>query len=300
MSVDEKALQTQTKEIAQLGDGEVFIRRTPNGVLKSVRGAVTLTEGKGHIADIGGNKLMFTQEAYEEANKIAGVSIITPAKLTLPSGEKVVNPYPIIDPESGTIAKVWVKKLAVGYSPIGNMVITSATLLYDTLAYFIQDLAKKIKANKDAGRVCMRSQLSAEELAKGIFHALQGELGVWADYTHPEVLKALDTFIQNKLFAERKAQTICERLVYSKHPALVLGKPTAKNMKIYITGYCHSHNADELIEMGERAAEAAPGDETTGINGVEVIDVSGQATDDDMNVGSAADGDDSPSDFPRW
>lgn len=292
MSVIEKNLQTVPKqtEIAKLGDGEVFVKRTNAGILRSVRGVVVLSEDKGHIADIGGNRLMYTQEAYEEANKIASISIITPPKLTLNTGEIVVNPYPILDPDSGTIAKVWVKKMAIGYSPIGNLVITSATLLYDTLAYFIQDLAKKIEKHKGSGKVCMKSMLTENELKTGVFHALQGELGVWADYTHPEILKALGTFIQKKLFAERLAQTICERLVYSKHPALVLGKPTARVMRVPIIGFCHEHSQEELIELANKAAEANPGEpgEVTEVNSGDIkaqtIDVSSEITPEDIEA----------------
>jgi hypothetical protein len=288
----EKSLQPAPKqaELAKLGDGEVFIRRTPAGVLRSVRGVVILSEDRGHIAGIGDNRLMYTQEAYEEANKIASISIITPPKLTLNTGEIVVNPYPILDRDSGTIAKVWVKKMAIGYSPIGNLVITSATLLYDTLAYFIQDLAKKIEKHKGSGKVCMKSMLTDDELKNGVFHALQGELGVWADYNHPEILKALGTFIQKKLFAERLAQTICERLVYSKHPALVLGKPTAKVMKVPIIGFCHEHSQDELIELANKAAEANPGDTgepaevSAGNVKAQTIDVSSEVTHEDVET----------------
>lgn len=279
----------EQREVARLGDGEVFIRRGPNGAIRSVQAHITLTEAKGHITDIEGSKMMYNQEAYEECNKVAGVSIITPKMLTLPEGNSVVNPYPIIDPGSGTIEKVWVKKLAIGYAPMGNMVVTSATLLFDTTAYFLQDIQKKIKGNKECGRVCMRSQLTVEELQKGSFHPIQGELGLYANYNHSDIQKALATFIQNKLFAERKAQTICERLVYSKHPALVLGKPTAKTMKVSVIGWIHDHTADELMDMANQAADANPdesGELNVGGTRIETIDVSREVTDEDITVGT--------------
>ena len=215
----EKQLTTQKQEIAKLGDGDVFIKRTSTGAIKAIRGKVKLEEKKGHIAVIQG-KAMITAPGYNAMNQFAGVSIITPEKLTLPNGDVVVNPYPIIDPESGTIDKVWVKKTAIGYSPTGNLVMTSSTLLYDIKMYFIQDLNKKVQYNKGAGRMCMEQMLTDEEKKKGMFLRIQGTMGIWVDLTHTEILKCMDTYIQNKLFAERKAQTIAERNALKKHPAL--------------------------------------------------------------------------------
>jgi len=282
-------------EIVALGDGQVFIKRTSSGQVKSVKGFITLREQLGQLAEIS-NKIMITASGYNELNKIASISVITPEKLVLPSGETVVNPYPIIDPLSKTIEKVWVKKMAVGFGPIGNLVITTSTLLYDITMYFIQDLAKKIQTNKNAGKICMKSTLTSEELQKGVFHAIQGELGVWADYNNPEVLKALDTFIQNKLFAERKAQTICERLVMKKHPALstvnVLseGPLKARISKVEVIGFCHDFTREDLLEIAQKAADEGAGGEME-VKGhrVQTIDVSGEVTDDEISAGAEGD-----------
>ena len=131
MSVKEtKTQEQQTQEIALLGDGAVFVKRTESGLVKAVKAQIRLEEKKGHLAEIQG-KVMITGAGYYELNKVAGISIITPNMLTLPDGNKVVNPYPMIDPASGSISKVWVKKMAIGLSPIGNLVITTSTLLYD-------------------------------------------------------------------------------------------------------------------------------------------------------------------------
>lgn len=288
MNMPANQMNTENKpaEYANLGDGTVFVKRTPNGILRSVKGSMLLCEETGELAVIQ-DKVMVTADGYNVLNKIAGLSIITPKSLTLPNGDVVVNPYPIIDPQSKTIEKVWVKKMAVGYSPIGNLVITSSTLLYDITTYFLQDLAKKIQFNKDAGKVCMRSMLTEEEQIKGIFHPIQGELGIWADYTHKEVLKALDTYIQNKLFAERKAQTICERNVMKKHPALAVVKVLPKgergkhHAKVTVIGFCHDFDREDLLELAQKAENEGEDIEVNGTP-VQVIEVDGEVTSEDI------------------
>lgn len=272
-------------QVAILGENEVFIRRSSKGNIKAVKGKVNLLESKGHLAEIQ-NKVMITEAGYREMNKIAGISIITPETLTLPDGKVVVNPYPIVDPESGTISKVWVKKIGVGYSPIGNMVITSSTLLYDIQMYLIQDLAKKAQYNKDLGRLCMEQMLTDEDKNKGAFFKIEGSMGVWVDLGHKDVIKAFDTYINNKLFAERKAQTICERNVLKKHPALSTtyvepnGNKGNRNGQVTVIGFTTDLSKEELMqvaEQAERGEEISVRDEE-----VEVIDHMDEISEEDI------------------
>lgn len=262
-----QALQRQ--HVAALGDGEVFVKRTDNGRIKSVKGAVTLNEKNGEIATIQ-NKTMTTAKGFNTLNQISGLSIITPEKLTLPDGQIVVNPYPIIDPESGTISKIWVKKIAIGYSPTGNLAITSSTLLYDIKMYFIQDVMKKVQYNQGAGRVCMEQMMTEDEKRDCIFLKIEGFLGVAANIQHKEILKAIDTYINKKQFAERNAQSICERLVMSKHPALASAAYVTKQgdlARVPVVGYVHDFNREELLDIAEKAERG------------EAVEVDGQKAD---------------------
>jgi len=292
MSEKKNEIEERKNEVAELGDGEVFIKRSSDGLIKAVKGSITLAEEKGHLAEIQG-KVMITANGYNELNKIPGISIITPETLTLPDGEKVVNPYPVIDQESGSITKVWCKKLGVGLSPIGNMVITSSTLLYDIRMYFIQDIIGKVKSNKDAGRVCTEALLTEEEKDKGMFLKFEGEMGIWVDVEHPAILQALNTFINNKLFAERKAQTICERNVLKKHPALSKvyvepqGPKRQRVARVSVVGYTHDFSKDELLEISEQASDADEGEVEVSGQKAEVINVSGDVEEED--IAAAAD-----------
>ena len=289
MMSDEKALTPQEtiesiraelemykrQNVFSLGDGEVFVKRTNDGVIRAVRGGVDLEEINGELAEIK-NKVMVTGKGFYKANRIASLSIITPQKMTLPDGRIVINPYPIVDEESGTIRKIWVKKQAVGYGPIGNLAVTSVTLLYDLNMYFIQDLFKKVQYNQAAGRICFEAQLTEEEKKTGIFYKFDGSLGVWANVGEKDILKCIDTFINKKQFAERNAQTITERLALAKHPALShismvtpFGEKDARKAKVNIIGFVHEltrEQIEELADKAERDEEVRVGDEV-----VEVI-----------------------------
>lgn len=270
--MENKVTPSNNREIAKLGDGDVFVKRTSNGAIKALKGRIKLEEKKGHLSVIQG-KAMITAAGYNEMNKIAGISIITPEKLTLPDGNIVVNPYPIVDPESGTIDKVWVRKTALGFSPIGNLVMTSSTLLYDIRMYFIQDLSKKIQKNKNAGRMCMEQMLTADEKKAGMFLKIQASMGIWANLNDIDVLKSMDTYIQNKLFAERKAQTIAERNCLKKHPALAqvyvdaVGAEYNRSGYVDVIGYNHDLTREDLFKLAQMAER---GDNISEYNGIKV------------------------------
>ncbi|MDU2064380.1 MAG: hypothetical protein E6713_06010 [Sporomusaceae bacterium] len=277
------------QHVACLGDNEVFVKRLATGQIRTVKGNVKLSESASEIAVIQ-NKAMTTAKGFYHANQIAGLSIITPQNLTLPTGEVVVNPYPIIDMDSQTIRKIWVKKMAIGYGPTGNLVITSATLLYDINMYFIQDLIKKVQYNADAGRICMENMLTDDERKTGIFYKIDGTMGVWAKVAHKDILKCIDTFVNKKQFAERNAQTIAERLAMQKHPALAhiayvdaKGNEKQRTAQVGIIGYVHELTQDKMLDIAEKAER---GEEICLEDGqkADVIETTATASVDDMAV----------------
>ncbi|MFA5714945.1 MAG: hypothetical protein WC998_04355 [Candidatus Paceibacterota bacterium] len=253
-----ESLKSERQDIAVLGDGQVFLRRKEDGNIKAVSGAITLSEKKGQLADIQG-KFMITNEGYLALNKIANVSLITPKTLDLPDGKTVINPCPFLDEKLGYIKKVWVKKIAIGFSPIGNLVMTSATLMYDPFMYFMQDLIKKIKFNKNCGRVCTEQMLTEAERKTGTFFATVGNMGMWGNPEDKDFLTCYETFIQSTLFAERKAVTICERNALRKHPALSQGYVEAKGpeknhaARVGIIGYMNDLTREDLDRMAIEA-----------------------------------------------
>lgn len=254
------------QEVARLGDGEVFVYRRKNGAIKAVRAQMVLSQELQEIACIQGKgkeKVMTTAKGFLRANSIASLSIVTPPKLQLPNGEIVVNPYPIIDPGSGTIKKVWVKKQAVGYSPIGVLTVSTATLLYDLNIYFIEDLIRRVSKNKLMGRLCHRENVTEEELKEGIFLQANEFFGVYVKFQWPDTMEAMKNHMRKTVFAERNAQSIAERLALSKHPALAhIVYPQAYQdpagncfARVTITGFVHDLSREEILEAAQKAEE---------------------------------------------
>lgn len=119
----------------------------------------------------------------------------------------------------------------------------------------------------------MESMLTDEEKRKGMFLPIQGKMGIWVDLENKDVLKCMDTYIQNKLFAERKAQTIAERNVLKKHPALsqVYVEATGPQYNhigaVSVVGYTHDLNREDLQNL---ASMAERGEDLTEYKGVKV------------------------------
>ncbi|MBL0387874.1 hypothetical protein JJB07_14630 [Tumebacillus sp. ITR2] len=262
----------------QMG-GHLLGRMTSDGKhIEAVRGKVALSEKQGEFVMIQ-EKAMTTAKGFQKLNTIAGVSIITPSTLTAPiDGEvrEVPNPFPIIDPASKTISKVWVRKTAIGFSPIGNLVITQASLLYDIRMYFIQDLMKTVQYKADAGRICTLDMLDPEERKHMRFEAFEGDLGIAVFLNNKDILKNINTFINKKQFAERNAQTIAERLVMSKHPALAFpyideyvqpGPEKQRFANVELWGWRHGLTRQQM----EQVAQQAERGEEIQLDGIKVV-----------------------------
>lgn len=295
---DNLPVEKKKQEVTELGDGQVFIKYTPKGRIQAVKARVRLREDAGDLTIIEG-KPQITADGYYRANAITSLGIITPDSIKIPdpSGNMgaldVPNPYPLMDQKSGTQKGVYVKKIVVGYSPTGTLAISSNTMFYNYTTYFLQDLHKKITTNKNAGRLCFEAQLTEEEKQKGIFMPIEGLLGIWADMNHADVLKCVSTWLQNKNFGERKAQTICERNALKHHPSLAVpiksleGPEKHRTAYIDIVGWQHDYNWKELQDV---AMAADRGDEIE-INGkkVEVVNTTGDVTEDDLRASDEVD-----------
>jgi len=287
---------TNNREVAKLGDGNVFVKRTPSGSIYAVMSKMTLREDHSEIAVIEG-KPMIAADGYYRLNQITSLAILTPDTIHIPwrdgTTREVPNPFPIIDEESGTQKGVWVKKTVVGYSPTGTLAISSSTLFYNFTTYFLQDLQKKVTYNQGAGRLCFEHQLTDQEQENGIFLKIEGALGIYANMEHTEVLKAVSTWLQNKNFGERKAQTICERNALKHHPALAVkitnlrGPQKQRQGDVTVVGWQHDLSRQDLEDI---AAQADAGEEVVvGGKAAEVVETTGTVSDEDVVAGEELD-----------
>jgi len=258
------------QNIAILGDGEVFLRKTASGGVKAVVGSVTLSEELSEIYEIKGygtipSKYPITALGYLKMNQVAGVSIVTPKSLRLEDGTVVVNPY-IMRDKNNVIQGVWVRKVSIGRSPTGNISMVSSTLQYNPGQYLIADLIKKVKDDTKAGRLCNIKSLTQDDFANGQFFSLYDDAGLWVNFDNKEVFKAFETYSQNCLFAERKAQTIVERNCLKKHAAFSRmyvqpqGLAPRRSAKIKVVGWTCDLSEDELQKLAEQVDK---GDEIT-------------------------------------
>jgi len=263
----------RSNKIAALGDGQVFVRRDEKGVARGFVGQVSLSVKNNEIYNVQG-KTKISADGYTKLNQIAGVSIVTPPTLSLPDGQRVVNPYILreTDPmtkRSRTVG-VWVRKTAVGYAPTGSLMVIDGSLYLDLEIYFLQDVMKKISKAKEAGRLCLFGQITDEEKKTCLILPYQFGIYVVAKLSHQEILSALDTHIQRQKFAERVAVTICERNVLRKHPAIAASQVDAlakgeswdkmpDKVQVKVFGWAHDMTPKDI----EKAAHAADSDEPT-------------------------------------
>ncbi len=301
MSIQAPATQGPNgyNEVA-LADPKIWVKRTSKGTITQIKALVTLREAQKEFCVIQGTP-MITADGYQRLNQVTSLAVITPDSIKIPANDgqgviQVANPFPIRDPVSGTQRGVWVKKLAVGYSPMGSIVVSSSTLFYDFTMYFLADLQEKVRSNKAAGRLCFQHQITDAEKDKGIFLPIESMgdnvLGIWADMQNTDVLKAVSTWMQNKHFGERKAQTVAERNALKHHPALavklagVQGPDKNRYGQVLVVGWMHDHNRAELEEFA--AAADAGQDEVNG-KPVQVVETTATVTDEDVATATEED-----------
>lgn len=246
-----------------LGGNDAIVKMTDSGLIKAVKAKVPLSEKTGEIACVQG-KTLLTAPGYYKINQVVGVNFYMPEKLELPNGDIVVNPYPIIDPDSSTLRKVWIRETGVGYNALGNMQVVTITLLYDINVYFADTLMKKIEKNKAAGKLCMESSLTDEEKRTGIFVSVDGPMGLWANMNCPDTFDAVKQFLQDKKFGERKAQSVIERNIIKKITGITYvdaaGPERARVATVPVIGWTHDLTKEDIEKIvqasqkGERPA----------------------------------------------
>lgn len=282
--------------LSELNDKQILVRRTPEGVFRPVAAPVTLYEAKGQIAPVGFTKddddesasvnFMRTCLGFQAYNRIANLTIITPDKVYMDGFDRPCpNPFLEIDGASGMVNRAVCKKLCIGFGPLGNLVITSVTVSFNPRAAFIKDCMKKIQKDAAAGRLITKA--AVEALGDGFwFFPVEGDYGIAVSLSNKNILKAFNTFLRTKDFADRRVQTMAERIVFSKHPAMPQGAlrnlpGTEKNHTVreVVYGFIHDLTREEI----EDVANAADRGEVPTVRGqrVETIDTTADLEPDD-------------------
>lgn len=219
---------------------------------------VLLEENKKHLVDIDG-ELDISVVGYNLLNKFTEISLLEPDKIIY-EGREVENPL-VIKNNIGEIDEVRYKCLAVGYGPNGHISVTSSMIIYRPEAYLLKDLIGIIVADEKAGRITKESLLKEQEKALGYYIPFKNDLIVYVDMNNVSVIKAFDRYIENRLFAERIAQSLCKRNALKQHPALsnilteIEGEEGFRRSKVKLTVPLHDNlTREQLIKLAETEA----------------------------------------------
>ena len=229
MSNDNKVLARVPGNLADIG---AIVKFTPDGTIQAVRATVTLERERKHFYEVPGgsrdNKtISLTSDGLVWVNRVAGVQLITPPTLWIDGCEQR-NPV-IQRDDAGNILAVVVRKIAFGRNMLGTYCASEATLVFSPRAYFVRDIIKACGGvwkdgrkvpNPGLGIIKPTAQITDEDRkTKWILDQGLG-LALIVNTANDEFLRIFGNYQELCLFAERRAQTICERMALSKHPAI--------------------------------------------------------------------------------
>jgi len=284
-----KSLEESTQAISLTTDFAKLTMRTYEGkTLAPVRAVMKLSQKAGHIYKVK-KKLAITAAGYKHLNKVASINIVTPQTVSV---DGVTKPNPAIerDPITKAIETVNVRKIGIGFSPIGNITIIDKTLFYNLYTYLIQDIHAKMKKeewkyDKDAGKSKPTGNLLHPNLAvigqegkppesegSWIFFVTIKPIGIWLNYSDPAASEIIAEHTQRQRFGDRIAQKIVERNILKDHPAIGVESVEMKGdvAEIPVYGWRHQYGSDEI---GQIMGQAEQGTEEIKVQKAEVIEV---------------------------
>ncbi|GEM_PF-4464647 len=268
-------------EIARLGEDDVFVRRDGNQELSLIYKSVLLYHNKKEIARLGNkddSPWVITVAGYTKLNQIAGLHIITPPIIFVAGGEHS-NPY--VEYVNGEIRRVIARKIAIGYSPIGNLVAIDAVRHYNFEAYYLQDLMAKAKYKQAAARFgtvlqcpfAPNEQVQKEEghayvkTTEGkifVFKLIKDLEGIWFDPSSEEILQVNDQHIQHQKFGDVVGQKMCARNALKDHPAIAAQQVIPVNgvAEVRVFGFRHGLIKEQFQKMADQIIK---GEEVEGV-----------------------------------
>lgn len=255
---------------ANVPDGELYMK------LNQAAGVVRLSNLEGHLMQLDNGEWGISAEGYRACNVVAGIPCITPETMKLPDGRTVCNPYVEFDPQTGTADKFWSHKMTIGTSPLGNIVVSAATVLFDVRIRFVKELIRKIDNDKDAGKLCMAGTLSEEESRSGIFMPFQGDLGVYGRHDNRGVIEVIQNLITNKEHGDKIVQTLAWKASIKQQPCMPPSKIKVVNgfTNVLVVGFKQDFTEQQLSEMAQEYKE------TGTVSGAKVIESVGNASED--------------------
>jgi len=268
----------EEKKVAlEIDFGKIYVKIRGGRIMRPVRAQMALFEKAGHFYQIKkGANYAITGAGYTHLNKVASINIVTPQKIII-DGVEQPNPHIERNKKTKAIETVNVRKIGIGFSPIGNITIIDKMLFYNIYTYFIQSIQAKmkkveweggqktdIKTYPDCAITGIESEMPEKKDASWAFFETASPLGIWVNYKDPAIIDCLEEHTQRQKFGDRIAQKIVERNILKDHPAIGITqvRPVGEkdNQKAFVTVYGYRHdfeppNISEILEQAERSSE---------------------------------------------
>jgi len=261
-------LAAPKRQLALVADfGEVYTVVREGQLMEPVRGRITLFHGLGHLyeqkKDSGDWRI--TAMGYRYLNKVASVSLVSPQSVIV-DGAQVPNPHIERHKKTKAIESVNLRRMGIGFSPIGAIVVIDKTLFYNVYTYFIQSIQAKMRftENIDAAEYGIAGK-APEKKGSWAWYPTEAPLGIWINYEHPAMLACLEEHTQRQRFGDRMATTILDRNILKDHPAIAAAQVYAKTGEggvkatVVVYGYRNTQtprNISEIMKQAEAETEA--------------------------------------------
>jgi hypothetical protein len=273
----------EEKKLALAADfGQVYLKIFRGQIMRPIRAVMDLFEKLGHIYKVAGSgdkeKWAITAAGYSHLNKIASISLLTP-NYVIVDGAKQPNPYIMRNGRTRAIEVVHIRKLGIGYSPAGNVVVLDKTLYYNLYTYWIQSIQAKMKrviwenghrTDKKEFPDCAVVGIEGEKpkvAGSWVFFPTEPPLGLWANYTDSAILDCMEEHTQRQRFGDRIAEKIVSRNILKDHPAIAATNVFVKNSEagprttVTVYGWRNELGPQDLSQIKEQAEagiESAP------------------------------------------
>jgi len=290
----------ETKTSTAADFGKVWFAVGPDGkLLKPFAASIRLFERAGHLYKVpgggkAGDRWGITMPGYSVLNKVASVSVLTPPCVSF-GGREVSNPYVERNAVTRAIESVIIRKVALGMTPVGNVVVIDKTLYYNPYTYFLQSIQAKARrkvwemgkmtnklAHPDAARLGTKDvQPEGATAGRWIFKPIDETIGYWINIDDSAIQEVIDEHLQRQRFGDRIAQTICARNALKDHPAIAVSQvqPEFVYHKVYgkdkeeafaevsITVYGYRHELGRDTQENIMLSLVMPGTSTRPLSG---------------------------------
>lgn len=159
---------------------------------------------------------------YRKLAHAAGVKVLTPPTLKY-NNETRSNPHVIRD--GGKLVEVVSRKISFGRDYHGSPVVVDQTIFFNPINYLAKKLIDMSLKYPNIAKTVNKDAIPAKDIKSGFFISVAdsgvSNVGVFVpNLAHPELENIWSDYNDSVLYAERNAQTMCERSALQKHPAI--------------------------------------------------------------------------------